>query len=657
MAMDEATIAQLIDKALDAKLDALQKGGKPLSPLGATTSPKAASAAGSAGAVRTGADAAASSNTGTRSRRRRRKRKASNAETRSTGSGSGVAAFERDVAGMSTAGVGAGSLGAARAAPTSEGRTALEEAETERSLQRIAMQRAVSGQSAAAPPAPSPLKQHMSDFHTATEDSEGGEARLARFRPAIYPHAPETRKDSLEANRWAETELLDALKLESFEGFYNLSFVMLAFSLLYIAVRNVTSRGFELDFADFGCAPVLRDLRTAGLLNSVNVVLTFTIFAVQRAFVNGAVRLQTLATLYGAAQVLMLAVTVTALYLLTMTPVFAAGCLIVMMVLMLKSHSYIATNYALYLQRQREEAELGGEGDAEDGDDTDGGFSSTAGSSAKAVTNGGRKAAKAGKKLKRAGPAASRRGRVSKSSYPHNIRLGNFVYFMCAPTLVYEPRYPRSPRIRWLYVLKKLLELGAATAVQYFIVAQFLLPVLQGRNTSNYMVVDLMKLAMPSFLTWLVGFYALFHCGLNIAAELLRFGDREFFHDWWNATTIESFWRRWNQPVHEWCLRHIYVESMHYARASKKTAIFSTFLLSAVLHELLFSVAFKTFRPWFFLGMLFQIPMSVLSRSCRGRRRGNLLVWWSLFAGQPLLEMLYFREWYEEHDNFFCVDA
>ena len=64
--------------------------------------------------------------------------------------------------------------------------------------------------------------------------------------------------------------------------------------------------------------------------------------------------------------------------------------------------------------------------------------------------------------------------------------------------------------------------------------------------------------------------------------------------------------------------------------------------MSAILHELLFSVAFKTFKAWFFLGMLGQLPMIVISRYFRGKRRGNFLVWLSLFASQPLLEV---RRW------------
>ena len=35
-----------------------------------------------------------------------------------------------------------------------------------------------------------------------------------------------------------------------------------------------------------------------------------------------------------------------------------------------------------------------------------------------------------------------------------------------------------------------------------------------------------MTLALPSFGVWLLGFYSMFHCGMNIVAELLRFADR-----------------------------------------------------------------------------------------------------------------------------------
>lgn len=49
-----------------------------------------------------------------------------------------------------------------------------------------------------------------------------------------------------------------------------------------------------------------------------------------------------------------------------------------------------------------------------------------------------------------------------------------------------------------------------------------------------------------------IAFYSFFHCWLNIWAEILRFGDREFYGDWWNASRLSQFSRRWNLPVHYW---------------------------------------------------------------------------------------------------------
>ena len=41
----------------------------------------------------------------------------------------------------------------------------------------------------------------------------------------------------------------------------------------------------------------------------------------------------------------------------------------------------------------------------------------------------------------------------------------------------------------------------------------------------------------------LLVFYLYFHLFMNLLAELLRFGDRVFYKDWWNCTEIGSYWR------------------------------------------------------------------------------------------------------------------
>ena len=125
----------------------------------------------------------------------------------------------------------------------------------------------------------------------------------------------------------------------------------------------------------------------------------------------------------------------------------------------------------------------------------------------------------------------------SKTAYPYSVTAGNFVYFIAAPTLVYESHYARSERIRKRYVLKKTLQGAGCALLQYVLMAQFILPVLryggwvpayamlvrvqrlylmcgascgwfrrneEGRGSGS-IVLDLMKLAVPSFTMWLAG--------------------------------------------------------------------------------------------------------------------------------------------------------
>ena len=62
----------------------------------------------------------------------------------------------------------------------------------------------------------------------------------------------------------------------------------------------------------------------------------------------------------------------------------------------------------------------------------------------------------------------------------------------------------------------------------------------------------LLKLSIPNHLCWLIWFYLVFHSFTNTMAEVMRFADRNFYNDWWNADNIVVFWKTWNLPVHRW---------------------------------------------------------------------------------------------------------
>ena len=57
---------------------------------------------------------------------------------------------------------------------------------------------------------------------------------------------------------------------------------------------------------------------------------------------------------------------------------------------------------------------------------------------------------------------------------------------------------------------------------------------------------------------WLCVFYGMFHAWMNFWGEVSRFADRRFYSDWWNSGTLGEYWRKWNYPIHNWLVRHVY---------------------------------------------------------------------------------------------------
>lgn len=183
----------------------------------------------------------------------------------------------------------------------------------------------------------------------------------------------------------------------------------------------------------------------------------------------------------------------------------------------------------------------------------------------------------------------------SSCPYPRNISLANLSYFWWAPTLVYQPVYPRSTHIRWGFVMKRVAELAALSMFIWIAMAQYAAPVLRNSldkiQTLNLtsLLERLMKLSTISLVIWLAGFFALFQSYLNALAEITRFGDREFYQDWWNSPSVGAYWRTWNMPVYHFMKRHIYSPLVGRG-CSPHIASMVVFFLSGVLHELLVGV-------------------------------------------------------------------
>ncbi len=164
---------------------------------------------------------------------------------------------------------------------------------------------------------------------------------------------------------------------------------------------------------------------------------------------------------------------------------------------------------------------------------------------------------------------------------------------MFAPTLCYELNFPRSPHIRKGFILRRCGEILALLSLQYCLGQQWILPILRtlDRPLNQYSALQnierLLRLSLPNHLLWLILFYVYFHSTLNLIAELLRFGDRLFYRDWWNATDLYEFWNRWNTSVHDFCKRHVYKPLVIQYGINKLIGSLVVFAISAFFHEVI----------------------------------------------------------------------
>jgi diacylglycerol O-acyltransferase-1 len=210
--------------------------------------------------------------------------------------------------------------------------------------------------------------------------------------------------------------------------------------------------------------------------------------------------------------------------------------------------------------------------------------------------------------------------------YPENIKLSNLLYFWWAPTLIYQPVYPRTDRFRWSFFLKRSGEAIGILIALWFIIAQYATsdypspspilfsltsqstrfepvcvdhaycrPILNNSITPikefhlAKIIERVLKLSTVSLVAWLAGFFCIFHSTLNALAEIMHFADRKFYDAWWNSGSMGAYWRLWNIPVHGYFKRHIYVPLRRRGWSSRMASTV-VFVISAVIHELLLGV-------------------------------------------------------------------
>ncbi|KAH8596388.1 MBOAT, membrane-bound O-acyltransferase family-domain-containing protein [Bisporella sp. PMI_857] len=253
--------------------------------------------------------------------------------------------------------------------------------------------------------------------------------------------------------------------------------------------------------------------------------------------------------------------------------------------------------------------------------------------------------------------AVDLRGKCTEEAnlYPTNLTIANHYEYIVLPTLVYELEYPRSDAINWYYVAEKSVAIVGILGIMNMVSQSFIYPVVVrtiDMKTTGFTFSQrleefpwiLSDLIFPFMMEYMMSWYIIWECILNLLAELTYFADRGFYADWWNSVSWDQFARDWNRPVHNFLLRHVYHSSISSMRVNKNVATLITFFLSACAHELVMWCLFKKLRGYLLLLQMMQLPLVQLSRSrwLKGRATlGNLIFWIGIFTGPSLLCSLY----------------
>lgn len=230
--------------------------------------------------------------------------------------------------------------------------------------------------------------------------------------------------------------------------------------------------------------------------------------------------------------------------------------------------------------------------------------------------------------------------------------LGRYVYFLFAPTLVYRDSYPRSRKsIRWIQVVIHFLNVIGAIALTFLIFRTMCTPYFEATalhpGDMNTFTMSVFRSMVPGMLVLLLAFFGVLHSWFNMWSELLTFGDRRFYEDWWNAHSFATYYRKWNVVVHEWLLYYVYHDIVRFSRGRVPQffAQMLVFVLSAILHEVILASAMGFLYP--VLLLMFGGPGVFFTRLGKSRLRFfNVFMWAMLSIGMGLLMVLYSREYY-----------
>ena len=196
--------------------------------------------------------------------------------------------------------------------------------------------------------------------------------------------------------------------------------------------------------------------------------------------------------------------------------------------------------------------------------------------------------------------------RTKTSEGPFGLSFSKYLYFLFAPTLIYRDAYPRTNTINWKFVIQCLLECIASFFTLTFCVVNCFPS--SERWAQKYTVSEILFEIAVDTIFAAVGVMAMFllvlHSVQNLFAEILQFGDRLFYLDWWNECSLHGWLVKWNKIVQDWLYYYVYRDFKEHICDDGFLAKLTVFLVSFGVHEWIIYCCVGAFFPLMFLDFM-----------------------------------------------------
>ena len=239
--------------------------------------------------------------------------------------------------------------------------------------------------------------------------------------------------------------------------------------------------------------------------------------------------------------------------------------------------------------------------------------------------------------------------------------ITHYLFFLFCPCMVYRDEYPLREYIRWKKAIKWLMD--AVFCVIYLSMVWINLSYneLHQKRYKTSFFIHYFALIIPGTMISFLVFYGFLHSWLNFTSELLRYGDRKFYSEWWCSSTYSEYYRRWNAVIYDWLYAYLFcplvsklTQYVSFSIAKNISAV-AVIWISAIIHEVILSCAFGFFYP--ILLVIYAVPGLLLFFVPKPKEGNwtntplNIALWFLLMVGYGMLLLFYCDEYYLRYDN------